>query len=102
MIGSKLRFLVNAPMVEIPCPWYPRRALIAVGIFLREPSAPGYCPAPPEHCPVCGETFANHEGHCAMLNPRFEGGVSYVMNVLVHRECLEACVESTEPEPLAW
>lgn len=97
-----LKLLRNEPKVEISKPAADIR-VVDVGICLWKEERPKFAPLPPEQCVVCGSNnFQDGQGLLALLNPRFENGFKYLTMVLVHSDCFDDCIETSEPEPVPW
>ena len=97
-----LKLLRNEPKVEISKPAADMK-IADVGICLWKEEHPKYAPQPPKECAICGSSeFEEGKRLSALINPRFEGGFSYVELVWVHPECFDNCIETSEPEPTPW
>ncbi len=101
------RIIKNLPKIDIAISKNETLPILRVGIFLWSPDESyRYLPTPPAECPVCGNSeFKDREQLSALLNPTFENGengLSILILVRVHPECLEDCIETDEPEPIPW
>lgn len=97
-----LRLLKDEPKVEIS-KLSPEMNIVETGICLWKEEHPKFAPQPPDECAVCGSAkFEATNQLTAILNPRFDNGISFGMFVWVHPDCFDDCVETAEPDIIPW
>ena len=105
-IMQMLRLLRFQPRVEVSTINSEGR-VERVGISLWEPDASfKELPKKPPQCAICGDIkFNEGERLSALLMPRIvwkTKDIDYLIQVWVHPLCFEACIETSEPDPIPW
>jgi hypothetical protein len=55
-----------------------------------------------EICPICGQATVAGSRTAASLEPEFASGLSFLIGVWVHPECLAKCPQTTEQRGIPW